>query len=28
MKIVDGLAEYCRKNKLQNICELVGTVEC
>ena len=27
MKIVDGLAEYCRSNNLQNISELVGTVE-
>ena len=28
MKIVDGLAEYCRKNNLENIGELVGTVQC
>jgi dihydroorotate dehydrogenase (NAD+) catalytic subunit len=27
MKIVDGLAEYCREKKLNNIRELVGTVE-
>jgi dihydroorotate dehydrogenase (NAD+) catalytic subunit len=27
MKIIDGLAEYCREKKLQNISELVGTVE-
>jgi len=27
MKIIDGLADYCRKHKLANISELVGTVE-
>ncbi len=27
MKIVDGLANYCQENNLQNIGELVGTVE-
>jgi dihydroorotate dehydrogenase (NAD+) catalytic subunit len=27
MKIIDGLAEYCREKKLNNIGELVGTVE-
>ena len=27
MKIIDGLAAYCREKKLNNISELVGTVE-
>jgi dihydroorotate dehydrogenase (NAD+) catalytic subunit len=27
MKIIDGLAEYCREKKLNNIGKLVGTVE-
>lgn len=27
MKMIDGLANYCQENNLQNISELVGTVE-